>query len=219
MAYLLQNTSLVKTALLGSVWDRVKDWFRPESRKAKKHVEEHYDSETPDWNLFVARASNSEDFIKQLKRSKKAPEKDLLHAVQMAALDKGPTLGEVESESTPGVKYQVRKLPNDAYGCTCNDWRFKGSVNPDYECKHIIAHRKGLNKVAGFKDMSIAFFDELQKIRDAQHATAENAMKGPYADNARPYSNLLTQDEEPVEYNPRPAGQPDDPEVILGGSA
>ena len=209
---------LVKTALLGQLWDRLKDLFRPEARKAKKDVAEHYESERPNWDLFIARAANSQDFIKQLKRSKKAPDKDLLHAVSMAALDKGPTLGEIESESNPGVKYQIRKIPGDTFACTCNDWRFKGSVNPGYECKHIRAHRKGLNKVASFRDMSMSFFDELEKIRDAQRTEAESTKGDVSTEGSRPFSNLLTQDEEPTLYNPRPAGEVDDPEVILGGS-
>ena len=208
---------LVKTALLGSVLDRVKDWLRPESRAAQKHVSEHYDSDRPDWNLFVARAANSPEFIRQLKKGKK-PQKDVLHAVSMAALDQGPTLGTVESEKNPGVQYQIRKLPNDRYGCTCNDWRYKGSVNPGYECKHIKAHREGLNKVAGFNETTAAFFDELQKIRDAQREAVAKDRKGNYADTGSPFSNLLTQDEEPTTYNPRPVGQIDDPEVILGGA-
>jgi hypothetical protein len=211
---------LEKIAVLGQLWDQLRDIFDTKKRKAKKDVVQHLKSKDPrKWDTFVANAANSPEFINQLRRNDSVPAKDALHAVSMASLAKGPTVGDVESQSVPGNKYQIRKIPGRKLACTCGDWRYKGSVNPGYECKHIKAHKQGLNKVAGFNEMTQAFFDELQKIRSDQHMDAEEGRRDQYGDNdsAAPFSNILTQDEEPTTYNPRPAQHIDEPEVILGG--
>ena len=209
---------LEKLAILAQLWDRLQDVFSSEKRKAKRDVAQHLKSKDPaKWDLFVANAANSPEFLKALERNEGAPAKDVLHAKRMAALNQGSPVGDVESASSPGIKYQVRGIPGGDFACTCGDWRYKGSVNPGYECKHIRAHKQGLNKVAGFNEMTQAFFDELLKMREAQAIDAEENKRDQYADNSRAYTNTLIQDEEPTSYNPHPAQAIDDPEVILGG--
>ena len=203
------------------LWDRLRGIFNPEVGRAKKDVAEHFKTEQgPEkWDQFVAHAANSDEFIKQLQRSKSSDDKLVLHATSMGALQKAPTVGEVESEKGSGTKYQIRKLPDGNFACTCGDWRYKGSVHPGYACKHIKAHKQGLNKVASFRGMSTGFFDELQKIRTAQHIDAEEGHATGSASDARPYSHMLTQDEDTDDYNPRMDLSIDDPEVIVGSNS
>jgi hypothetical protein len=96
------------------------------------------------WDRFV-RWTHSPGFVKQLKTHPESDEKLLLHALSMHQLQRGRPVGKVKSSTTPGKSYEIRKLPN-GLGCTCPDWRFKGSVNPGYRCKHIRAHEKGKAK-------------------------------------------------------------------------
>lgn len=216
---------LEKQAFLGPVWDKVRDWLNPEKRKARKDVREHYQTKDPaKWDQFIARAAKSPEFIRQLERSKKVPRKDVIHAVNMAGLQKGPTVGEVESESSSGDKYQIRKLPSGDLACTCGDWRYKGSVTPGYECKHIRAHKKGLSKVASCKEKNAAFrektleyFDKLKQKRDEQRMEAVEGMRDGFGDPDSPFSSTLTQDEEPSTYNPNPPRAMEDPDIVLGG--
>ena len=96
------------------------------------------------WDRMV-RWSHSPGFVKQLKAHPESDEKLLLHALYMHQLQRGRPVGKVKSSTTPGKSYEVRKLPN-GLGCTCPDWRFRGSVNPGYQCKHIRALKKGKAK-------------------------------------------------------------------------
>jgi hypothetical protein len=61
-----------------------------------------------------------------------------------------------------------------------------------------------------FVDDTKSFFDELSNIADQQRAEAEEDMD---MDTGRPYSSLLTQDEEPNEYYPESAPE-QEPQVI-----
>ena len=65
-----------------------------------------------------------------------------------------------------------------------------------------------------FRDETSSFFDELSGIIDAQQTEKEEGMD---QQNDRPYSSLLTQDEEPnQEYNPDQVEEPE-PEVVTRG--
>ena len=62
-----------------------------------------------------------------------------------------------------------------------------------------------------FADESKAFFDEISNILEVQREEREAEIDKR---SERPYSSLLTQDEEPVaDYNPLQAEEPE-PEVI-----
>lgn len=198
---------------MSSLWDKVRDWASPSSRRARRDVRAHIKSSDPKkWDRFVTKASSPE-FIRQLEKSKDTDDKLVLHAVQMGALQKAPKVSTVKSDKGSGKTYEIRKLPGGALGCTCNDWRYKGSVTPGYTCKHIRAFRGGMAKLSSFSKVTSGFFDELQKIRDA--AQSKGSTVGQ--DHARPYSNLLTMGEEPSLYNPHPISE-DAPDVIIGGS-
>lgn len=67
-----------------------------------------------------------------------------------------------------------------------------------------------------FLDQTSSFFDELSRIMDEQQKDREGAMD---LRSERPYSSLLTQDEEPTqEYNPQQLEEPE-PEVVTRGSS
>lgn len=69
-----------------------------------------------------------------------------------------------------------------------------------------------------FSEQTAAFFDELENIIDEQKKSNQGEIN---PQTERPYSSLLTQDEEPTDQQPPPAQDPE-PEVITrhsgGGS-
>lgn len=67
---------------------------------------------------------------------------------------------------------------------------------------------------ASFTDSTAAFFDELSKILSGQQAAKEDGLD---LRSDRPYSSLLTQDEEPIaDYSPMQLDW-QEPEVITRG--
>lgn len=210
---------LDKLGGLGAKWGRFKELFQPEAKKARSDVARHFKAKHPErWDDFIENAATSPSFLKELAASRSSDDKMVLHATSMAQLANANSVDQVESQRNPEQRYQIKKLPGGRLGCTCNDWRYKGSVRPGYACKHIRAYEGGKMKVGSFGDKTVAFFDELSKIRDADRIDAEGPQGQEYHDNDRPFSNLLTQDDEPSDYNPHPAQPIDEPEIILGGN-
>jgi hypothetical protein len=69
--------------------------------------------------------------------------------------------------------------------------------------------------MSSFRNMLSSYFDELTSIVDEQKKQKEEGMD---VRDDRPYSSLLTQDEEPSgEANPSQVDEPE-PEVIVRGS-
>jgi len=66
--------------------------------------------------------------------------------------------------------------------------------------------------VASFADMSSAFFDELSQIKDTERQAREADLDTHYD---RPYSSMLTQDEEPTEEANPSSFDLEEPEVIV----
>jgi hypothetical protein len=94
------------------------------------------------WDRFAKYVSDPR-FLQQLGKHPEADEKLLRHATGMHELAKSPPINTVKSEKLPGKSYEIRSLPNGELGCTCPDWRFKGTTSSGYACKHIRAHRTG----------------------------------------------------------------------------
>lgn len=70
--------------------------------------------------------------------------------------------------------------------------------------------------MSSFLQQSTSFFDELERILAEQQRDREDAME---MHSERPYSSLLTQDEEPTQdYNPIQLEEPE-PEVVTRGSS
>jgi len=205
---------LKKEAFFKELWQKALDFFGGEKRRAKRRTEYLFSPKAgPDkWRNLPRNASSSE-FVKRVKAHPDADAKLKMHVQSMHDLSKGRTVTKIKSSTSPGKTYEVKKLPGGGMGCTCNDWRYKGSVNPGYECKHIKAAKAGLTKAAAFNAQTRAFFDEMSAIQRAKDMKVE---KDRAKRNERVWSTMLTQEEEPTDYHPQnPAER--EPEVLVRG--
>jgi hypothetical protein len=133
----------------------VKEWWRPllelfkirpkepAEPKVDKLVDYHFSPKAGDdrWDKFLKNVRNPE-FAKSIHAHPQADEKLKQHVKSMHQMSRAPTVGKIQSSRLPGRSYEIRDIPS-GLACTCPDWRFKGSVNPGYECKHIKAHQAG----------------------------------------------------------------------------
>jgi len=143
---------LAKTAGLGDLWDKVLNLF-PLGRLAKKKkdpktkadllAEYHFSPKAGDdrWDKFAKNVRDPK-YLASLTKHPMADEKLVQHAKAMHDMARGATVGKVQSSRLPGRSYEIKEIPS-GLACTCPDWRFKGSVTPGYECKHIRAHTAG----------------------------------------------------------------------------
>ena len=189
--------------------------------REKRRVEYHFSPKAGGerWDKFV-RNAQSQRFVDVLSKHPDADAKLVQHAQSMHDLQTAEPLGKIQSSRLPGKTYEIRKTDDGRMACTCNDWRFKASVDPGHECKHIAAFRQNKVKVGSkmpsFSAMTSAFFDELSKIRDEKLQDRESELDKR---TERPFSSLLTQDEEPTE-EPNPAAyEIEEPEVVTRSGA
>ena len=138
------TSELAKIAGLGGMWQNFLDVFRPEdSVKARRRVEYHFSPKSgPDRWVKFERNVGSPEFVNWMQDHPLADEKLVAHTQSMHALGKAKPIGKIQSSRIPGKTYEIRQL-GERLGCTCNDWRFRGTVNPGYDCKHIGAFRDG----------------------------------------------------------------------------
>jgi hypothetical protein len=138
---------LEKTAFFGELWNRFTGLFSSDDERVQAKVKRRVDylfspKAGPDkWEKFTNNVK-SPDFVAQVVKHPNADPKLVVHANSMHELANGSTIGKIHSKRLTGRAYEIKKLPN-RLGCTCNDWRFKGSVNPDHDCKHIRAFKSG----------------------------------------------------------------------------
>ena len=137
------SDEIEKIAGLGDMWQRFLDVFRSGDDKAQRRVDYHFSPKASSdrWGKLVRNARDPK-FVSALKSHDQADEKLVQHAQSMHDLSRGKPVAKIDSSTLPGRKYEVRKIPG-GLGCQCNDWRFKGSVTPGYECKHIRAYKAG----------------------------------------------------------------------------
>lgn len=133
----------------------VKEWWRslleffkvrprePAEPKVDKMVDYHFSPKAGDdrWDKFLKNI-RSPEFVKSIAEHPQADAKLVQHAESMHQMSRGPTVGKIQSSRLPGRTYEIKSI-SGGLACTCPDWRFKGSVNPGYECKHIKAHQAG----------------------------------------------------------------------------
>ena len=114
------------------------------SEKPRLRVAYHFSPKAGNerWDRFLKNVSDP-SYLKQLAQHPEADDELLQHAKSLHDLSKSPTVGKVYSSRLPGRSYEIRELQNGNYGCTCPDWRFVGTLQPGYECKHIKAHKAG----------------------------------------------------------------------------
>jgi hypothetical protein len=137
---------LEKTALLSELWHKVISIFSStpsQPDKAQQRVDYHFSPRAgrDRWDKLVRNARSSE-FVQKLEEHPEADPKLIQHARSMHDLSHGKTIGKIKSTRLPGRSYEIRKTQT-GLACTCPDWRFVGSVNPGYECKHIRAFKRG----------------------------------------------------------------------------
>jgi hypothetical protein len=205
---------LKKEAFFKELWEKAKDLFGGEKRRSKRRAEYHFSPKagTEKWKGFPRNAS-SKEFVKRIQAHPDADPKLKMHVQSLHDLSKGKTVAKIQSSSGAGKKYEVRKLKGGGVGCTCSDWRYKGSVTPGYECKHIRAAKAGLTKAAALNTTTKAFFDEMRAIERAKDIKVE---KDRAKRNERPWSSMLTQEEEPTDYHPQNPAE-EEPEVLVRG--
>ncbi len=140
----LAGIEMAKTAGLRDLWQRFVDLFRVPDEKAKRRVEYHFSPKagSDKWNKF-AKNIRDPNFVERLSKHPDADSTLITHAKALHGLSRSPTVGKIKSSRLPGRTYEIRDLGGGNLGCTCNDWRFKGSLSPGYECKHIRAHKQG----------------------------------------------------------------------------
>ena len=94
----------------------------------------HQEESKEKWDSFADSAKDP-NFVKAVKNDPRSDDKLKMHTERLHDLHNSAPLAQIQG--TKGKTYSVSKIgPND-YACTCNDWRYKGSVNPGYKCKHI----------------------------------------------------------------------------------
>ena len=137
------SDELEKIAGLGDLWQRFLDIFRSGDAKTQRRVDYHFSpkASSDKWDKLVRNARDPK-FVSALKKHEQADDKLVMHAQSMHDLARGKPVAKIESATLPGRKYEVRKTPS-GLACQCGDWRFKGSVTPGYECKHIRAYKAG----------------------------------------------------------------------------
>jgi len=137
---------LSKYAGLKGFLGKLKDLWQPASKVQARQVERFFASQSPrKWDTFLSNVK-TQGFLHQLAEHPLTDSTLLTHAQSMHNLVNGQPIAVIKSSS--GQKYEIIRMLGGDLGCTCNDWRFKGSVLPGYECKHIRAYKAGEDKVS-----------------------------------------------------------------------
>lgn len=143
------SDEMEKISGLGDLWQGLLDIFRSKDEKVQRRVDYHFSPKAGNdrWHKLVTNVRDP-NFVSALSKHPDADEKLVLHAQTMGDLSRGKPVGKIKSSTMPGKTYEIRDLGGGRLGCQCGDWRYKGSVNPGYECKHIKAHRAGRERAA-----------------------------------------------------------------------
>lgn len=133
----------------------IKDWWQsfirlfrpsekaPEKSKADRMADYHFSPRAGDdkWDKLLKNV-RSPTYVEAIIKHPSADPKLIQHVKSMHQMARGFTVGKIRSSRLRGRSYEIKEIPG-GLACTCPDWRFRGSVNPGYECKHIKAHRAG----------------------------------------------------------------------------
>ncbi len=140
---------LVKISDIKDWWNKFTDLFRGQDEKVQRRIDYHFSPKAgPDkWTKLVRHAKDPK-FVEQFAKHPESSGKDTLHVQRMGELARGRTLAKIQSSRLPGRSYEVRAIPG-GFACTCPDWRYRGSTNPGYQCKHIRAYEAGKVRANG----------------------------------------------------------------------
>ena len=112
-------------------------------KKMKDHQKSidslHKEESKSKWDNFADRTKDP-SFVKAVKNDPRSNDKLKMHAESLNKLYNGKVVGSVRGSKNR--TYNIINLGNGRYGCTCGDWKYKGSVNPGYECKHITTYKR-----------------------------------------------------------------------------
>lgn len=133
-----------KIAGLRDLWRKLTDVFRPHHERVQLKVDYFFSPKagTDRWGKLTNQVRDQK-FVDAIVRHPLADEALKMHVQSMHDLSHGQPVGKINSSDMSGKTYEVRKLPDGTYGCQCGDWRYRGSVIPGYECKHVQAFRAG----------------------------------------------------------------------------
>ena len=112
-----------------------KAFYGKKMKDHQKSIDSLHEEESKEkWDSFADKTKDS-SFVRAVKNDPRSDNKLKMHADRLNKLHNGTELASIRGSK--GRAYSVIKLSDGTFGCTCNDWRYKGSVNPSYSCKHI----------------------------------------------------------------------------------
>ena len=122
------------------------DYLTTDGRKQIREAKRFLKSDDKDkWQELPEKIKNPA-FVRQVEASWGTDKKLKTHVKSLSSLQKSRPIARVTGSK--GTQYTIKSLGGRSYGCTCNDWKYKGSVNPGYQCKHIRAYLQGKTKVS-----------------------------------------------------------------------
>jgi hypothetical protein len=136
---------MAKIAGLRELWQRFTEIFRPREERIQRRVDYFFSPNAgkDKWTKLVTQAHDSK-FVEALVKNPMADEKLKLHVQSLHGLSRGKPVAKIRSATSPGKTYEIRQMPNGSLGCQCGDWKFKGSINPGYECRHIREYKSSV---------------------------------------------------------------------------
>lgn len=169
---------------------------KPQPNTAKKFLAS---SDPTKWDSMIRNHVGSKRFVKDMLEATDDPTLKQ-HIVSMYELQHAPVVANIVGSS--GKVYDVKKLPDGHLGCTCEDWRYRGSIDPGYKCKHIRAFEDGRTKVATtpFAAQMSSFTRELGNILSQERMNADQSWmnsQGDFTDMPQTGTDL-TRMEEPA---------------------
>lgn len=112
-----------------------KSFYGKDMKKHQSTIDNlHSEESKKHWDEFSDKAKDK-SFVKAVNNDPRSDEKLKMHVKRLNEMHEGKQMAQISGSN--GKVYIVSKLPSGDFGCTCNDWRYKGSVNPGYRCKHI----------------------------------------------------------------------------------
>lgn len=112
-----------------------KSFYGKEMKKHQNTIDNLHSKESKKhWDEFSDKAKDK-DFVKAVNNDPRSDDKLKMHVKRLNEMHEGKPTAQISGSR--GKTYSITKMPSGDFGCTCNDWRYKGSVNPGYKCKHI----------------------------------------------------------------------------------